>query len=60
MPPTQQRLRYAPYYRVSHKDDERGISIDVQSDQVETFVTARNGLLLGAYVDDGKSALAKT
>jgi hypothetical protein len=31
MPP----IRCAPYYRVSHKDELRGISIDVQRETVE-------------------------
>lgn len=55
----QQRKHYAPYYRVSHKDEVRGISIDVQSDHVEPYVRQRAGLLLPAYVDDGKSAFSE-
>ena len=46
----------APYYRVSHKDTERGISIDVQRDACEAFAAARGWQLAPAYVDDGRSA----
>lgn len=51
--------RYAPYYRVSHKDVERGISIDVQQSHVAPYVAARRGTLTDAYIDDGKSAFSE-
>ena len=52
----------APYYRVSKKDKERGISIEVQQEMVERWVRyqAPNAVILPAYIDDGKSAYSES
>jgi site-specific DNA recombinase len=52
-------LRYAPYYRVSHKDKERGISIELQQDHCDPYVGRKRGIILPAYVDEGKSAFTE-
>lgn len=49
-------MRCAVYYRVSHKDTERGISIAVQREACEAFAAAQGWQVLPAYIDDGKSA----
>jgi site-specific DNA recombinase len=52
-------MRYAPYYRVSHQDEERGISIDLQRDHCEAHVARHQGILVPAYIDEGKSAFSE-
>lgn len=52
MPP----IRCAPYYRVSHKDLRRGISIDIQREMVERMAASHGWMLVDPYIDDGKSA----
>lgn len=50
------QLRARDYSRVSHKDKERGISIDIQR-EVNAECAAREGWrLTGHYCDDGISA----
>lgn len=48
----------AIYHRVSKKDKERGISIEVQQEAAEQWIArnAPDALILPAYTDDGKSA----
>ncbi len=49
-------MRCAVYYRVSHKDNERGISIEVQRESCEAFAASQGWVIVGSYIDDGKSA----
>src|SRR5687767_5711738 len=48
----------APYYRVSKKDKERGISIEVQQEAIARWIAihAPDAVLVSAYIDDGVSA----
>lgn len=52
----------APYYRVSKKDEERGISVEVQQEAAELWVArnAADAVLLPPYTDDGKSAYTES
>jgi len=52
-------IRCAPYYRVSHKDELRGISIDVQRETVERMAASLGWVLVEPYIDDGKSAFTE-
>jgi DNA invertase Pin-like site-specific DNA recombinase len=51
----------AEYFRVSKKDEERGISIEVQQEAVRRWVqhNVPDAVLLPPYVDDGRSAYAE-
>ena len=49
-------MRVAPYYRVSRKDKERGVSIEIQQDVCEPYGHSRKYIFIDPYVDDGKSA----
>src|SRR5690242_10552646 len=48
--------RVVMYCRVSHKDVERGISIDIQAEQNLRAITAEGWKHTASYVDDGISA----
>lgn len=52
-------MRYAvPYIRVSHADEKRGLTMDLQLDAIRTYA-ARQGLQLEpecVYADEGRSA----
>jgi DNA invertase Pin-like site-specific DNA recombinase len=50
--------RAATYGRVSHKDMERGISIDVQLEQNQRAITAYGWHHTATYTDDGISAFS--
>jgi DNA invertase Pin-like site-specific DNA recombinase len=51
----------ASYHRVSKKDRERGISIEIQDETVRQWVAhnAPDALILPPYQDDGKSAYSE-
>ncbi len=49
-------MRCAVYYRVSRKDTERGISIDVQRDACEPYIQSQGWTIAESYTDDGRSA----
>ena len=52
-------MRVAPYYRVSRKDQERGISIDIQRDYCQRIASSHGWMLTEPYIDDGKSAFTE-
>jgi site-specific DNA recombinase len=52
----EQVIRVAPYYRVSRKDKEHGISIEIQQNVCVPYGQNRKYTFIDPYVDDGKSA----
>ena len=50
------QLRAREYSRVSHKDKERGISIDIQREKNTECIAREGWQLAGSYCDDGISA----
>lgn len=50
------KLRAVDYVRVSHKDLERGISVQIQQDVNARAIAAQGWQHVGTYTDDGLSA----
>ena len=47
------KLRAVDYVRVSHKDLERGISVQIQQDVNAREIAAQGWQHVGTYTDDG-------
>lgn len=54
------KLRAVDYIRVSHKDLERGISVQIQQDVNARAIAAQGWQHAGSYTDDGISAFNDT
>ncbi|MCB0083473.1 MAG: recombinase family protein, partial [Caldilineaceae bacterium] len=52
----EKKMRYAAYVRISSEDQVGNFSIDAQRREIQTWVTARGGMLVKIYEDEAKSA----
>jgi site-specific DNA recombinase len=48
-------MRYAAYIRISSEEQVGNFSVDAQRRAIETWVRARDGVLVQTYVDEAQS-----